>query len=87
MQNTIVGPEGMLPEWRAFLEKHADRFLYGTDSFVVAPGASSGPGLVFAQRNVNKLALHNRILAGLSPDVARKIAVENPRTLFGIDLR
>jgi hypothetical protein len=85
MQNTIVGPQGMLPEWREFISRRADRFLFGTDSFLVAPGSGSGPGSHFAQHNVNKLILHNRILAGLPPEVARKIAVDNPRKLFRLE--
>ena len=84
MQNLIVDTKGILPEWREFFVRRADRFLFGTDSFMVAPGAGSGPGVSFAARNVNKLILHNRILAALPPEVARKIAIDNPRALLGL---
>lgn len=85
MHNQMVGPRGMLPEWGAFLGEHSDRFLFGTDSFMAVPGTGGGPGAVFSQRNINKLILHNRILTGLRPPVARKIAIDNPRVLFGSD--
>jgi hypothetical protein len=84
MSNLIVGPNGMLPEWAEFFRRHSDRFLFGTDSFVTGPGAGAGPGTAFAARNVNKLILHNRILAGLPPPIAQKMGVENPKRLLGL---
>jgi hypothetical protein len=85
MSNLIVDTTGIRPEWLTFFERHADRFLYGTDSFAVAPGASGGPGAAFAARNVNKLILHNRILASLPKHIARQIGVDNPRQLLGLN--
>jgi hypothetical protein len=85
MQNTILGANGVLPEWRSFISQYADRFLYGSDAFMIAAGGGGGgPGAFFAQRNINKLALHNRILAALPPEVSRKIAVDNPSRLYGL---
>jgi hypothetical protein len=84
MSNLIVGTSGMLPEWAEFFRQHSDRFLFGTDSFVTASGAAAGPGTAFAARNVNKLILHNRILAGLPSPIAHKIGVENPKRLLGL---
>jgi hypothetical protein len=51
---------------------------------VTASGAAAGPGTAFAARNVNKLILHNRILAGLPSPIAHKIGVENPKRLLGL---
>jgi hypothetical protein len=85
MSNLIVGPNGMLQEWAEFFRRYPDRFLFGTDSFMAAPGAGSGPGATFAARNVNKLILHNRILSGLPPHIARMIGVENPKRLLGLN--
>lgn len=84
MSNLIVDTKGIRPEWLEFFERHPDRFLFGTDTFAVAPGSGSGPGASFAARNVNKLILHNRILGSLPKHIARKIAVDNPRQLLGL---
>jgi predicted TIM-barrel fold metal-dependent hydrolase len=84
MENLIVETKGIRPEWMEFFRRHSDRFLYGTDSFASAPGAAAGPGAAFAQRNVNKLILHNRILGGMPREIAQKIGVENPKRLLGL---
>jgi predicted TIM-barrel fold metal-dependent hydrolase len=88
MQNKLVDFSGLLQSWSELLTRHADRFLFGTDSFLVSPTAGDkGPGAFFAQRNVGKLIFHNRLLAMLPPEVARKIAQDNPRRLFGLEGR
>lgn len=81
---TFFGSNGVVSEWLEFLKSHPDRFVFGSDSFVLAPGVIAGPGKHFAQRNVNKLILHNRILGSLPRPIAQKIAIETPLSLLGL---
>ena len=61
------------PVWRRMLIRHADRFMVGTDTWTVDRWDSYG----------DLIAEHRVWLETLPPDVARKIAHENARRLFG----
>ena len=61
------------PNWRALFERHADRFLIGSDTWINERWASYG----------DIIAGYRTWLAQLPPDVARKIAHGNARRLFG----
>ena len=60
-------------DWRALFERHADRFLIGSDTWINERWASYG----------EIIAGYRAWLAQLPPDVARKIAHGNARRLFG----
>ena len=60
-------------DWRALFERHADRFLIGSDTWINERWASYG----------DIIAGYRAWLAQLPPDVARKIAHGNARRLFG----
>lgn len=60
-------------EWRTLFERHADRFLIGSDTWINERWASYG----------DIIAGYRSWLAQLPPDVARKIAHGNARRLFG----
>ena len=63
-------------EWRELLERFADRFMVGSDTWINAQWA-----------NYDRLMAVNRDwLAHLSPAAARKIAFQNAERLFGRDL-
>jgi len=83
MLNKVLTGDGLDPEWRDLLIRHADRFVIGTDSFMVAPSLrGSGPGITFAERNTPKLQATVYFLSLLPPDVAGKIGRENARRIY-----
>jgi len=59
--------------WRSLFERHADRFLIGSDTWINERWASYG----------DIIAGYRAWLAQLPPNVARKIAHGNARRLFG----
>jgi len=85
MLNKVLTEDGLDPDWQKLLIRHADRFVIGTDSFMVSPAVrSSGPVVTFAERNTPKLQATLRLLSLLSPDVARQIGRENALRLYRI---
>lgn len=76
------------PDWRALLARHPDRFVIGTDSFMVAATMrGSGPGTQFGERNTPKLQATMHFLSLLPPDVVRKISSENAVRIYRLPSR
>jgi hypothetical protein len=70
-------------EWVAVVEKYADRFVMGSDSFLVADGAQGGPAArIFAERSAAQRDGIQAVLRALPPDVARKVGVDNAVRLY-----
>ena len=83
MMNKAFTGMGLDPGWKDLLTRHADRFVIGTDSFVVSPSVhGGGPGVRFAERNAPKLQATVRFLSLLPPDVAAKIGGENAMRIY-----
>lgn len=83
MQNKVFSGGQLDPDWLALLQHHADRFMIGSDSFMVGPSiGSGGPGVQFARFNAQKLAATNHFLSLLPPEVQRKVAVENAMRIY-----
>ena len=81
--NKALTINGIDLEWQALLNRHADRFVLGTDAFVVSPSArGSGPGMNFAKKNVPAFQATLRLLALLPPEIAQKIGRENAIRLY-----
>ena len=72
----LRGPEGIDDEWRQLLERFADRFMVGSDTWINGQWASY-------QR---LMATNRNWLAQLTPDSARKIAYQNAQRLFGREI-
>lgn len=84
-RNRVITAGVVDPAWLELFKRHPGRFALGTDTFSIAPGnRSAGPGAMFSQRNLPKLAANNRLLAALPPDLAKKIGDENPRRIYGL---
>lgn len=69
----VMGADGLDKEWKALLIRHADRFMIGTDTWVVDRWHEYG-GLI---------GEHREWLNLLPRDVAEKIAYRNADKLFG----
>ena len=64
----------LLPDWRAFLVKHADRLMYGSDDYASQRvGWNVYPGIIRKYR---------AIAGQLPPEVARKISWDNAAALY-----
>lgn len=88
MRNKALAGGGLDPEWSALLTRHADRFVIGTDSFMVAPSVRpGGPGVTFAERNVPKLQATVHFLSLLPPGIMRAVGRENAIRLYKLPAR
>ena len=88
MLNKALAGGGLDPGWRDLLTRHADRFVIGTDSFMVSPSVGGGgPGVTFAGRNIPKLQATVHFLSLLPPDIARKVGRENAIRLYKLPAR
>ena len=73
-ESDILSGEGLDPDWRDLLMKHADRFMVGSDTWVNGQWAS-----------YDGIIAHNREWLALLPrEIAEKIAYRNAEALFGI---
>lgn len=71
------------PGWMRLLQDFSDRFVIGGDQFLVSPSVQGrGPGIEFSQRAPIVRERSRRFLAALSPELYRKIAVENATRLY-----
>jgi len=69
----IIDVDGIDPEWKALLIRHADRFMVGSDTWNVG-----------RWKGLQGIIEENRMWLGLLPkDVADKIAHQNGERLFG----
>jgi hypothetical protein len=91
MENKALGPDGLDPAWKELLTRHADRFVIGTDSFIVSPAVqqrgASGAGIQFAERNAPKLMATNHFLSLLPADVVRRIGRENAVRIYRLTVK
>jgi hypothetical protein len=88
MMNKALTGGGLDPDWKNLLIRHADRFMIGTDSFIVSPSVrGGGPGVTFAERNAPKLQATVHFLSLLPTDVAAKIARENASRTYRLPPR
>ena len=69
----IDGGGKLTAEWRSLFERHPDRFLLGSDTWINERWASYG----------DIIAQYRGWLAQLPPEIAQKIASGNARRIFG----
>jgi predicted TIM-barrel fold metal-dependent hydrolase len=87
--NKVFADPGALdPAWKELLARHADRFMIGTDSFMVSPNVrGGGPGATFGERNEPKLRATVHFLSLLPADVAQKIRRDNAVKIYKLPVR
>ncbi len=73
-------------EWMAVVEKYADRFVIGSDSFLVADSAKMvGAARIFSARSADVRRRVQEMLQSFKPDVARKVGYENAERLYKLN--
>ncbi|MDP2238994.1 MAG: amidohydrolase family protein [Burkholderiales bacterium] len=86
-RGAMVPPKGAInDDWIAVLRDFPDRFVLGTDNFIV-PTRYTGPDAprIFAQRaEIQRIGVR-RLLSHLPQDVARSIGYENAERLYRLD--
>lgn len=83
-----AGPKGkrINPEWVAVVEKYADRFVMGSDSFLVADSAQRvGAARIFSAASARQRQAIREVLSALKPDVARKVGYENAERIYKLN--
>ncbi|MEQ1659920.1 MAG: amidohydrolase family protein [Hylemonella sp.] len=80
----MVTPSGEVnPEWVQVVQEYSDRFVFGSDSFLVDPGAKSGSAArLFAERSKAQRMGIRRVLMALPRELARKVGFENAERLY-----
>lgn len=71
-ETDILRGDAIDPAWRAVIEKHADRLMVGTDTWVNSQWA----------RYEDLIALNRRMLSKFPREIAEKIAFRNAEKLF-----
>ena len=87
MLGAMVSPKGSInKEWIAVLRDFPDRFVIGSDTFVV-PSRYTGSEAprIFASRTDVQLRGIRRLLSHLPADLARLIGYENAKRLYRLD--
>lgn len=82
------GPKGkrLNPEWVAVVEKYPDRFVMGSDSFLVADSAQRvGAARIFAENSARMRQAIRDVLSALKPEIARKVGYENAERLYKLN--
>jgi len=83
MMNKALTSAGLDPDWKDLLTRHADRFVIGTDSFILSPHVrGGGPGVRFAERNLPKLRATVHFHSLLPPGIAAKIGRDNAMQIY-----
>ena len=72
----LRGADGIDADWRRVLERFADRFMVGSDTWINGQWAGYD----------RLMATNRQWLAQLTPDAARKIAYQNAERLFGREI-
>ncbi|MDZ7939321.1 MAG: amidohydrolase family protein [Rhodoferax sp.] len=82
----LQGPGKLNPEWVAVVEKFADRFVMGSDSFLVADNAQGGPAArIFAERSAAQRQGIMTVLSVLPLMWRVKVGVDNAVRLYRLD--
>lgn len=73
----LTGEVRIDPEWKRLLEKHSDRFMVGSDTWINNQW----------EYYDELIATNRHWLAHVTPDTARKIAYQNAERLFGVSVK
>jgi len=76
---------GINDDWIDVLKAFPDRFVIGTDSFVVTPGyTGTNVARIFEQLSWMQRGGVEKVLSYLDSDLARKIGYENAMRIYNL---
>jgi hypothetical protein len=85
LYNTMMTGSGIERAWLELLEKHPDRFVLGSDSFILPPSVPPDSPLVALSRgNQPRLSAANQLLAWLPKELAKSIGEANAARLYRV---
>jgi predicted TIM-barrel fold metal-dependent hydrolase len=71
-------------EWVQLLQEFPDRFVFGSDSFLVADIGSGRAARLFSERSQRQRAGIRKVLQSLQPELRRKVAFINAQRMYGL---
>jgi hypothetical protein len=85
LYNPIMTARGIDGRWLELLQRHPDRFVLGSDSFILPPSVlRDSPLSTLALGNQSRLNAINQLLDRLPAELARNIAELNAARLYGV---
>jgi hypothetical protein len=85
LYNTIMPGGGIDKGWLALLERHPDRFVLGSDSFMLSASVPPNSPLVTLGRgNAARLSAINQLVARLPKELAANVAETNAARLYRV---
>jgi len=85
LYNTMMPGAGIDQAWLALLERHPDRFVLGSDSFMLAPSvAPNSPMWALSRGNQARLAAARELVARLPTELAANVAEANAARLYRV---
>ena len=85
LYNTIMTSSGIESRWLELLEKHSDRFVPGSDSFILSPSVPpDSPLFALSRGNQPRLHAANQLLACLPNELARSIGEADAARLYRV---
>jgi len=85
LYNTIMTSSGIERRWLQLLEKYPDRFVLGSDSFILPPSVPpDSPLIALSRGNRARLSAANQLLAWLPKELARSVGELNAARLYRV---
>jgi hypothetical protein len=85
LYNTIMTADGIDRSWLDLLKKHPDRFVLGSDSFILSPSIPPDrPVVTLGRGNQARLRAANQLLDRLPPELVKTVAELNAVHLYRV---
>jgi hypothetical protein len=85
LYNTMMPGSGIDKAWLALLERHPDRFVLGSDSFILSPSVPpNSPLITLSRGNQVRLAAARALIARLPKELAGNVAEANAARLYRV---
>jgi hypothetical protein len=85
LYNTMMPGSGIDKAWLALLERHPDRFVLGSDSFMLSPTVPpNSPLIALSRGNQMRLAGAKALIARLPKELAANVAELNATRLYRV---
>ena len=85
LYNTMMTSGGIERRWLELIEKHSDRFVLGSDSFILPSSVPpDSPLIALSRGNRARLNAANQLLAWLPKELARSVGESNASRLYRV---